>query len=270
VGVPVRANVGGGALGGTATSIGAGAAQSCATLATDITLTGTPPKSFCWGDDTLAQFRDGGAAAKPLPALVSDSGMAWSLSGYSSDICMLSSNSLQVSCGGPNGNGQLGSGDTLAHPFGSTSFTGAAVSLAMGGYHGCAVDGTGRLFCWGYNGYGELGIGTFTNALVATQVTALTSVVEVAAGGFNTCARTSNGNVYCFGNNSNGMVGDGTNTQRPSPVLVLSGSKKIRAGDSHVCSLQSDASVMCWGANNFGQLADGTFNESTKPIPVRL
>jgi alpha-tubulin suppressor-like RCC1 family protein len=32
--------------------------------------------------------------------------------------------------------------------------------VAAGGYHSCAIRTGGTVWCWGYNGYGQLGNGT--------------------------------------------------------------------------------------------------------------
>ena len=76
-------------------------------------------------------------------------------------------------CWGPNGNGQIGDNTTVVRltpqtVFGNLSFT----SVAAGPYHSCALaTGTGAgVYCWGYNGTGELGDGTTIQRLVPTRV----------------------------------------------------------------------------------------------------
>ncbi|HWZ91874.1 MAG TPA: hypothetical protein VNW92_23585 [Polyangiaceae bacterium] len=242
-------------------SIGAGDSVTCATAGAT---------SYCWGYNGNNQLMDGTTSQRLTPEVMSGKAMQWSLN---ENVCYLDYSSLNAACGGSNTVGQLGTGDTTVWAYGNgASFSGATVSVADGGYHACAADATGKVYCWGYNAYGQLGLGTTSSALVASQVTALsgTPIAEVTASMWSTCARSTTGNVYCWGDNSGAEIGDGTKTNRLSPVLVLSGSKKIRAGSSHFCSLQADASVMCWGYNRNGQLGDGTLTESAKPIPMKL
>ena len=43
-------------------------------------------------------------------------------------------------------------------------FAGVSVTaVAAGFHHTCAVASGGGLWCWGYNGFGELGIGSITD-----------------------------------------------------------------------------------------------------------
>jgi hypothetical protein len=241
-------------------SIAAGDGMTCATAGAT---------SYCWGANYYGQFMDGTTTRRLTPGIINWKTVQWALN---ENVCLVDSSNLSARCGGYNASGQLGTADTTVYPYGYPSFSGATVSVAAGGFHACAADATGKLYCWGYNGYGQLGLGTTNNALIATQVTALSGIpiAEVTAGSIATCARSTAGTVYCWGDNADGEVGDGTKTNRSSPVVVLSGSKKIRGGDGHFCSLQADASVMCWGDNSTGQLGDGTFTESSKPIPMKL
>ena len=42
--------------------------------------------------------------------------------------------------------------------------------VAAGDYHSCATRVDGSLWCWGYNGFGELGDGTLDNRKTPTRV----------------------------------------------------------------------------------------------------
>ncbi len=38
------------------------------------------------------------------------------------------------------------------------------VQISSGDYHTCGLTSRGAAYCWGYNGYGELGDGTTTDS----------------------------------------------------------------------------------------------------------
>jgi E3 ubiquitin-protein ligase HERC3 len=80
----------------------------------------------------------------------------------------------QLKCFGYNNYGQLGQGDTINRGDGPGEMGDslAAVSLgtgrnatavACGGYHSCVILDDGRLKCFGYNSYGQLGQGDTSN-----------------------------------------------------------------------------------------------------------
>jgi len=70
----------------------------------------------------------------------------------------------------------------------------------------------GRMWCWGGNDQGQLGIAfTFPVGAEAppTRVTGLVDAVEVRCGGRHTCARLASGGVRCWGNGDQGQLGSG-------------------------------------------------------------
>jgi len=56
------------------------------------------------------------------------------------------------------------------------------VQVAAGTAFSMALGQDGRLWGWGYNGYGQLGIGTFDDRSLPIQVATLSDVMSVGAG----------------------------------------------------------------------------------------
>jgi hypothetical protein len=145
-------------------------------------------------------------------------------------------------------------------------------AVAGGRFHTCALKG-GQVYCWGRNGNGQLGDGTYTNritpTLVADGAMGNSGVTAVAAGAFHTCAIKS-GALYCWGYNFYGQLGDGTTTDSSTPVAVTnmgSGVTAVAAGSDHTCALKG-GQVYCWGYNGRGMLGDGTYTNRITPTLV--
>jgi alpha-tubulin suppressor-like RCC1 family protein len=190
-----------------------------------------------------------------------------------------------VKCWGENNFGQLGDGTNTRRltPVDVIGLPAAAVSVAAGWYHTCAVLTGGALHCWGRNDSGELGDGTTTLRFVPAVVSGLESgVVEVTAGPSFTCAITSTAGAKCWGVNQRGQLGDGTTTDRRTPVDVTSltsGVAHITAGGTppqgvaaeyggHTCAATTAGGVKCWGFNRTGQLGEGSLVDHLTPFDV--
>ena len=136
---------------------------------------------------------------------------------------------------------------------------GSAVSfITAGAYHTCVImESTDGVRCWGYNGQGQLGIGSYVDADSPPTYDVITGVDQVAAGDGFTCVRVmSSSSVRCWGSNTAGQLGNsgGELTSPPSSDTV-SGVSQVTAGSNHVCILRSASSgVVCWGSNSHGQL----------------
>ena len=79
---------------------------------------------------------------------------------------------------GYNGNYNLGDGTTTRRDapisvFPSTFTAGTVVQLAGSFQHECALLANGRVQCWGYNGFGQLGDGTLTSRSTPARIPGL-------------------------------------------------------------------------------------------------
>lgn len=131
----------------------------------------------CWGGSPYGQLGNGATETSLTPVFVS--GMSRSLrvsalTAMGGHTCAIRTDGT-VACWGLNVAGGLGDGtlDNRSVPTTAIGVTGAS-DIDAGYYHTCAItDGGGALRCWGYNGYGQLGDGTYTDRTQAITVPAL-------------------------------------------------------------------------------------------------
>lgn len=146
----------------------------------------------------------------------------------------------------------------------------SAVGIGSGAT--CAIRSDGAVFCWGFNGDGRLGDGTFDSASRPVQVSGFSSQGVQASGGmFHTCAVKSTGAAWCWGQGSDGQLGNGTTAATANPVAVSglgSGVAEVGSGGYHSCARKTDGTVWCWGRNTQGQLGDGTNTDRLTPVQV--
>ena len=140
-------------------------------------------------------------------------------------------------------------------------------------WHGdtaCAIADS-DVYCWGENGYGELGIGSATSAnyFRPTKVNTPTnlSFSAVDVGESHTCALTDTGTVWCWGLNSNFQLGLANSTNQQTPMQVDFGTNltvsSIDVGTNNVCAIGTNTTasteqLWCWGHNNNGHTKVGS------------
>ena len=131
---------------------------------------------------------------------------------------------------GSNTFGQLGLGIADPRVFIPTPIPGLSdiADIASGVDHSVAVTTDGRVFTWGRNLEGQLGVGSSPlESDIPIQVPGL-SLAESATGGWNfTLIRSYDGTARSFGDNSVGQLGIGSLVNSAVPVEPLPASSRI-------------------------------------------
>ena len=154
------------------------------------------------------------------------------------------------------------------------------VQISGGERHQVALDSGGNFWTWGWNAFGQLGLGTYpasqdphylgldSMSAVPVRITnGFSAVKAIGTRAYHTVALKTNGEVWAWGMNSHGQLGDNSNTDRHSPVQVsgLTGHGAvldISGGGYMSAALMADHTLMIWGRNNQGQLGNGTTDDS--------
>ena len=177
---------------------------------------------------------------------------------------------------GDNSFGQLGNGSTSVNPYApaSVSNLNGVVAIEAGSLHSLALRSDGRIWGWGDNSSGQLGLGSAgpSPVTVPSLCPSLSGVRSVGSGGGHGLAVKSDGSVWAWGNDNQGEMGNGTASVSPvaTPVKVFGITNISRvAGSGMSCvAVGADGTVWTWGDNSNGQLGNGT--GTIVGIPVQL
>ncbi|MCL2140523.1 MAG: hypothetical protein FWH42_02425 [Dehalococcoidia bacterium] len=184
---------------------------------------------------------------------------------------------------GQNNHGQLGNGTTTnsSTPVqvkgvdGSDNLT-DIIAVAAGLFHSLALRSDGTVWAWGYNNYGQLGIGTTADSLTPVQVSTLSNITAISTTYNHSIALKSDGTVWAWGYNNYGQLGNDSTTNSSTPVQVkgvggignLTNITAIVAGGSHSLALKNDGIVYAWGYNGDGELGNNSTTDSSTPVQV--
>uniref|UniRef100_A0A096M0I0 X-linked retinitis pigmentosa GTPase regulator n=1 Tax=Poecilia formosa TaxID=48698 RepID=A0A096M0I0_POEFO len=183
-------------------------------------------------------------------------------------------------CGaGRNQKGQLGLGHKkntksfqLLRPFCESA---AVKMLAAGSGTSAALTEEGRLFMWGDNSVGQIGLGDKAFAAEPRELNVGQAVMWVSCGHRHSAFVTVHGGLYTFGESANGrlglQVGQLANHRVPQQVQGIMGSViQVCCGGEHTVALtEPEEDVYTFGRGQYGQLGHGTFEfELHLPKPL--
>jgi hypothetical protein len=120
--------------------------------------------------------------------------------------------------------------------------------VSAGSAFACAVDGAGRVVCWGE-----------TKGTPPAR-----PARHVRAGVYHACVIDTAGKVGCWGDDRFGQLGGA------GVVADVEDAIDVAVGEWHTCALERSGRVLCWGRNARGQLGDGTTIDRRMPGPVAL
>jgi alpha-tubulin suppressor-like RCC1 family protein len=256
----------------------------------------------CWGNDTWGAVGNSNVGPDTCPGQgapdpcstepVDVAGLASSVKAITAGdehACALTQ-AGGVKCWGLNDTGQLGDGTSSGPdscngsdacsttPVDVIGLSTGVKQISASHDDTCALTGAGVVKCWGWNGEGQLGIGSAAGpescglACSTTPVTVkgLTSdVKQISTGDGTACALTNAGSLKCWGDNHWGQLGDGTSSgpqdcsgeacsTMPVDVTGLAPDvAAVSAGGDDTCVVTNTGSARCWGLNAEGELGDG-------------
>lgn len=203
-------------------------------------------RAYCWGRNQVGQIGidvvtpsyNANRVPKRVKNLtnvtdISQDGFPFSSSEleYATHVCAIASG--KIYCWGGNGFGQSGATFTpvkLPRQVNLPSGAGTPEKIEVGVAHSCAMTSSKKVYCWGSNVVGQLGINSKTPNKTEKPrpvyvgeggIPSDQTVLDMGSGSNRGCVVVSNGRSYCWGRNTEGQIGDGTYTNRYTPTESL-------------------------------------------------
>lgn len=246
--------------------VSVGTYHSCALL--------TNGKAKCWGYNSEGELGDGTKKDRHKPTLVQGLDNVSQISaGYYFTCATVNS---KAKCWGYNEYGKLGNGSTdgSKKPVQVFGLDHGVKRVVAGYYQACAIVSGGKLKCWGYNYYGEIGTGSTGGEYHKPQnVIGLESgVTDVDTDYYFTCA-VHNNKAKCWGYNYYNELGNGDATDRDVATQVSGLTKNVVGIDIawyHGCARLKSGAEKCWGWNGEGEVGINDSTNDQIPTPKRV
>ncbi|CAG9314016.1 unnamed protein product [Blepharisma stoltei] len=140
--------------------------------------------------------------------------------------------------------------------------------IIEGGNKHTASLNKGRLFVWGQNNYGQLGI-LAMESQVPTQVNFHKEISQIGCGWYHTAFSTVDKELYITGRGDLGQQGNGETSNSNEFKLIMSDVDGFSCGSEHNLAI-SNGRVFSWGWNEHGNLGIGTQENQVVPLQVSI
>ena len=170
-----------------------------------------------------------------------------------------------VYCWGVNDHVSLGLGGRKSRPKTEPTSPVAGGDLLfsevhLGNQFACAIedpdaDGSGPVYCWGWNEYGQLGAEVTGDQSSPVPIESDEEFFALDVGTMGACALAGDGSgsgpMYCWPD----PAGGGSVPARVASGLVF---QSLATDASTTCGIEAGGAAWCWGNNDYGQIGDGT------------
>lgn len=210
---------------------------------------------YAWGDGEYGQL--GGVERAEEPVLLSGiSGAVAAACGRRSMYVLKSDGT--VWSWGYNGAGELGrktEGEADPVP-GQVEGLSGITAVSAGENFALALSKDGKVYSWGDNRSGQLGLSDTENRQTPQEITAISGrVISLSAGSAHGAAVTSDQTVWLWGSNSDGQLAKPKGVKQEETPFRLSSISRITAvsaGEMQTLALRTDGSVYMWGTTYIG------------------
>jgi alpha-tubulin suppressor-like RCC1 family protein len=183
-------------------------------------------RMFCWGRGDHGQLGLGDTTDRVTPQPVGiDPQLALAV-GADHTCAIIYREPWLLRCWGRNHQGQLGVGGYVSStvpvvvPLPASAPAGDQFdAVTTQDSHTCAwTFPSATAWCWGWNAFGQLGIGTTTGS--PTPVRLGLRPLRVSPGVAHTCALRTDRTMWCWGKNEYGQLGLGDTVDRTTPAII--------------------------------------------------
>jgi len=154
-----------------------------------------------------------------------------------------------------------------------------AIDIELQGYSSCALLNDFSVKCWGYNAYGNLGIGSTAttgdagsemgDALSSVNLGAGRTATKLYGGVYQMCAKLDNDAVKCWGRNNTAQLAQGHRYDIGESAISLGDNLipmnlsstaniiTIQTNEYTGCAVLSDNTLKCFGFDYYGSRGTG-------------
>jgi alpha-tubulin suppressor-like RCC1 family protein len=146
-------------------------------------------------------------------------------------------------------------------------------SVSVDGDFVCALDDTGRAWCWGRNGSANLGDGTINYRLperAPIPVKTDRRFHTILTNDFGACGLDDEDRLHCWGGGNDKLLSIGPDPMSRVPVPYMSDFqwKQLSLTGAGFCGVTRDGTGYCWGRSNGYGLGNGEWGSKERPTPI--